>query len=117
MVSIATKISMFTMFSSMALGRQLASVDELGSLLNTEIANLQSRINTLSGKQTAQNDLLIILEGLTSNLESQQITGDFFKINDAEINVPANAICLANFVVKAGETLDFLANITTHDEY
>ena len=117
MVSIATKISMFTMFSSMALGRQLASVDELGSLLNTEIANLQSRINTLSGKQTAQNDLLIILEGLTSNLESKQITGDFFKINDAEIFVPANPISLANFVVKAGETLDFLANITTHDEY
>ena len=117
MVSIATKVSMFTMFSTMALGRQLNSVDDLGSLLNDQLQGLQSRINSLNIQQFAQNGLLLTLEGLTNNLESRQITGDFFKINDAEIDVPDHPTVLANFVVKAGETLDFMANVTTHDDY
>ena len=51
MVSIATKVSMFTMFSTMALGRQLNSVDDLGSLLNDQLEGLQSRINSLNIQQ------------------------------------------------------------------
>ena len=117
MVSIATKFSMFTMFSTMALGRQLASADDLGSLLNDQLEALQSRIWSLNAQQFAQGGLILALEGLASNLESRQITGDFFKINDAEIDVPDHPIVLANFKVKAGETLDFMANVTTHDDY
>ena len=51
MVSIATKVSMFTMFSTMALGRQLNSVDDLGSLLNEQLESLQSRIDMLKMMQ------------------------------------------------------------------
>ena len=70
MVSIATKISMFTMFSTMALGRQLNNADDLGSLLDTQLSGLQTRINSLSNKQITQNSLLLALEALTLNLES-----------------------------------------------
>ena len=52
-----------------------------------------------------------------NSLESQQITGDYFKINGEEMTVGDVDVLLHSFIVKAGESLDFLANVTTHDDY
>ena len=64
-----------------------------------------------------QNSSLLDLEGAMNSLESQQITGDYFKINGEEMTVGDVDVLLHSFIVKAGESLDFLANVTTHDDY
>ena len=54
MVSVATKISMFTMFSTMALGRQLAGLDDFGSQLNDQLAALEAAIAQLETSHNTQ---------------------------------------------------------------
>ena len=117
MVSFTTKFSMFTMFSTMALGRNLNAVDDLGASLDARLSAIQQSILDFGIKQVDQNDLLKALETSMDSLEDQQITGDYFKINGEEMTVGDDDVLLHSFIVKAGESLDFLANITTHDDY
>ena len=101
MVSMASKIGMFTMFSAMALGRQLEADD------------------AQPGAQDVSDDLVEVLTMLQEEitmLKSKQITGDYFYTNNEEITVPLDdpqdLLC---FDVSFGETLDFIANVTTDD--
>ena len=64
-----------------------------------------------------QHDSLLDLETSMNSLEDQQITGDYFKINGEEMTVGAVDVLLHTFTVEPFESLDFLANITTHDDY
>ena len=82
MVSFTTKFSMFTMFSTMALGRNLNAVDDLGASLDARLSAISQSILDFGIKQVDQNDLLKALETSMDSLEDQQITGDYFKIND-----------------------------------
>lgn len=117
MVSFTTKFSMFTMFSTMALGRNLNAVDDLGASLDARLSAISQSILDFGIKQVDQNDLLKALETSMDSLEDQQITGDYFKINGEEMTVGDVDVLLHSFTVEAGESLDFLANITTHDDY
>ena len=73
---------MFTMFSTMALGRNLNAVDDLGASLDARLSAISQSILDFGIKQVDQNDLLKALETSMDSLEDQQITGDYFMIND-----------------------------------
>ena len=50
-----------------------------------------------------------------SSLEGQQITGDYFHTNQAELVLAPDVYHLLHaFTVPSGEVLDFMANYTTH---
>ena len=71
MVLLATKICMFTMLSTMALGRELTSVNptphvqEVGDSLYKVLAHLQERIEELESRQF--------------------LTGDYYYENDEDV--------------------------------
>ena len=107
MVSISTKIGMFTMFSTMALGRELTGVPIPVEfpLQNVEDRQILVRaINELYHK--------------ISDLESKQIVSDKFYTNNYDIEVYRNGGDkeLHCFFGYEGQTLDLIANVTTDDE-
>ena len=115
MVSVATKISMFTMFSTMSLTNAI----DAGQNLTNVLAGLQTQINNLTDTHTAHQGRVNNVEARLLDIEDKQITGDFFYTNDSPIifevaGEHALAKHLWTFEVAAGEVLDFMANVTTN---
>ena len=103
MVSISTKIGMLTMFSTMALGRELTGDGPVRFPIS-EGDDLVKAINVLADELFSRKD--------------KQIVEDEFYINEHDITVhddghPQELICFDGF---EDETLDFLANVTTDDK-
>ena len=76
MVSIAAKISMFTMFSTMALGRQLSTVEteqtfsapNFGDILTATLESLTNEIKDLKLTQGTQDTAIGALEDKVDSL-------------------------------------------------
>ena len=81
MVSVATKISMFTMFSAMS----LTNATDAGQTLTEVLANLQRQIDDLTNVQTAYQGRINDAEATLLDIEDKQITGDYFYTNDSPI--------------------------------
>ena len=118
MVSVATKISMFTMFSTMS----LAATQGAGQTLTEVLADLAKQIDDLGDVQYAHQVRVNAVEATLLDIEDKQITGDFFYTNDSPIVFEvageyALAKHLFTFEVASGEVLDFIANVTSnHDD-
>ena len=81
MVSVATKLSMFTMFSAMS----LANATDAGQTLTEVLADLQRQIDEIAGVQTAYQGRINDAEETLLDIEDKQITGDYFYTNDSPI--------------------------------
>ena len=81
MVSVATKLSMFTMFSAMS----LANATDAGQTLTEVLADLQRQIDEITGVQTAYQGRINDAEETLLDIEDKQITGDYFYTNDSPI--------------------------------
>ena len=81
MVSVATKLSMFTMFSTMS----LTNATDAGQTLTEVLANLQRQIDDLTNVQTAYQGRIDDVEETLLDIEDKQITGDYFYTNDSPI--------------------------------
>ena len=119
MVSIVNKIGIFTMFSSMVLARQLSTPtaeEEVGFGLTELLTSLQNSINEINDEHDAMNNMIIELQSQVGLLEGKQMTGNYFYQNAEPIAVfqgEDDRKVLLSFDVPMGETLDFLANVTT----
>ena len=99
-------IGMLTLFSTMALGNELTP-DVLNYLLGDLMNTLQAQINDLQAQiddQQASRDVL----------ESKQVTGDYYIVNDEDITIPIGGdyIPLYKIEMREGETLDLTATLT-----
>ena len=81
MVSVATKLSMFTMFSTMS----LTNATDAGQTLTEVLADLQRQIDDLTNVQTAYQGRINDAEATLLDIEDKQITGDYFYTNDSPI--------------------------------
>ena len=81
MVSVATKLSMFTMFSAMS----LANATDAGQTLTEVLADLQRQIDEITNVQTAYQGRINDAEETLLDIEDKQITGDYFYTNDSPI--------------------------------
>ena len=100
-----------SLFTTMA----LASTYNIGSQLVGQIAALEAAIMTLENKhEELKIDIHTLIEDAKDMLD-QQITGDYFVSNDDELVVTAAGLKLHEFTVPAGESLEFIANVTTNE--
>ena len=73
-------------------------------------------IERLEAQQAGVDGQLGALQSTVSFLEGQQITGDYFHTNQAELVLAPDAYHLLHaFTVPSGEVLDFMANFTSHE--
>ena len=73
-------------------------------------------IERLEAQQAGVNGQLGALQRTVSSLEGQQITGDYYHTNQAELGIaPDTDHLLHTFTFPSGEVLDFMANFTSHE--
>ena len=73
---------------------------------------------TLTELETYHGDLNKAIGGLIEDAKDmldQQITGDYFVSNDLECVITHKGLKMHEFTVPAGESLEFIANITTNE--
>ena len=105
MVSIAAKISMFATMS-------LAF--DFTAQLTKEIQAMEASLKALNDKHITQQGRIKDISDDMDDIKDQQITGDYFISNDEKLWIPINtAYQVHEFTVKAGEVLEFMANVTT----
>ena len=78
---------------------------------------MMAEMDRLEARQAGVSGEVGALQAALGHLEGQQITGDYFHTNEAELVLAPDAYHLLHaFTVPSGEVLDFLANITTHED-
>ena len=100
-----------SLFTTMA----LASTYNIGSQLNGQIAALEAAITALETKHGVLNTAIGDFIEDANDMLDQQITGDYFVSNDDELEVTSVGLKLHEFTVPAGESLEFIANVTTDE--
>ena len=77
MVSVATKISMFTMFSAMS----LTNAQDAGQTLSEYLTSLTKQIQGLNDVQVAHETRINAVDAQLTSIEGKQITNDIFYSN------------------------------------
>ena len=118
MVSFATKLSIFTMFSTMAAAATETQDVGTGSLIDRTVLALKAELAALKFAQNAHNMRLTNVGNSLTEMDSKQITGDYFHTNENAIEFTVNgdrsiAQLLYTFTVDSDEVLDFMANVTS----
>ena len=118
MVSFATKLSIFTMFSTMAAAATETQDVGTGSLIDRTVLALKAELAALKFAQNAHNMRLTNVGNSLTEMDSKQITGDYFHTNENAIEFTVNgdrsiAQHLYTFTVDSDEVLDFMANVTS----
>ena len=75
-----------------------------------------AEMDRLEAQQAGVSGEVGALEASLGHLEGQQITGDYFHTNEAELVLAPDVYHLLHaFTVPSGEVLDFMANFTSHE--